>query len=153
MSMFIDIARSRHSCRAFASSPLTRNEKGLILEAGGLAPSARNRRPVKLIPVEDADAIRALAGCKDSGTTALETASFAVIVAADQGLADTWVEDASIAATMMQLEAEDLGLGSCWIHIRLRKLDGGSAEEAVRRAAGVDPELGILCIVAFGRKA
>ena len=39
MSMFIDIARSRHSCREFTDEPLSDEERELILEAGDLAPS------------------------------------------------------------------------------------------------------------------
>ena len=151
--MFIDIARSRHSCREFEESPITERERGLILEAGGLAPSAKNRRPVRLIPIDNRGTIRALAGCKDSGTKALDSAMLAIVVAADAAVADTWVEDAAIAATMMQLEAEDLGLGSCWIHCRLRAVDGRPSEDAVKRIAGIDDALSILCIVAFGRKA
>ena len=103
--------------------------------------------------MEDIGTIRRLAGCKDSGTRALETATFAVIVAADPEVADTWVEDASIATIMMQLEAEDLGLGSCWIHMRMRTVDGRSSEDAVREVAGLDDGLCVLDVVAFGRKA
>ena len=153
MSMFIDIARSRHSCRDFTDEPLSDEERGLITEAGDLAPSSRNRRPVRLFLVEDIGTIRRLAGCKDSGTRALETATFAVIVAADPEVADTWVEDASIATIMMQLEAEDLGLGSCWIHMRMRPVDGRSSEDAVREVAGLEDGLCVLDVVAFGRKA
>lgn len=151
--MFIDIARSRHSCREFGDSPVTERERDLILEAGGLAPSAKNRRPVRLIPVDDPETIRALAGCKDSGTKALDSAVLAIVVAADAAAADTWVEDASIAATMMQMEAEDLGLGSCWIHCRQRTACGRPSEDAVRDIVSIDDALSILCIVAIGRKS
>ena len=86
--MFIDIARSRHSSRLFTSEPLLPREMELIMEAGDLAPSSRSRRPVRLIPVVDEGLIRRLAMCKDSGTRALETATFAVIVAADPEVSD-----------------------------------------------------------------
>ena len=151
--MFIDIARSRHSCRLFSEEPLSDGERGLLLEAGDLAPSSRGRRPVRLVPVDDIGTIRKLASCRPSSTKALETATFAVIVAADPAVADTWVEDSSIATIMMQLEAEDLGLGSCWIQIRMRDNAGTPAEDIVKDITGLDPGFSVLSIVALGRRA
>ena len=150
--MFIDIARSRHSSRLFTSEPLLPREMERIMEAGDLAPSSRSRRPVRLIPVVDEGLIRRLAMCKDSGTRALETATFAVIVAADPKVSDVWIEDCSIATIMMQMEAEDLGIGSCWIQIRLRKVGDTDSEDFVIREAGLDPGLKVLSIIAFGRR-
>lgn len=148
--MFIDLARTRHSCRQFTDEPLTDEQKRLIIEAGGLAPSAKNRRPVKLISIEK-DAARSLAGCKDSGTKALETSTFAVAVAAEPSV-DTWAEDCSIAAIMMQLEAEELGLGSCWIHCRNRSAGGVPSNDIVCKALGLSG-VEVLCVIAFGVKA
>ena len=151
--MFIDIARSRHSCRLFTDEPLSDGERRLLLEAGDLAPSSRGRRPVRLVPVDDIGTIRKLASCRPSSTKALETATFAVVVAADPTVADTWIEDSSIATIMMQLEAEDLKLGSCWIQIRMRDNAGTPAEDIVKDITGLDPGFSVLSIVAFGRRA
>ena len=70
--------------------------------------------------VENKDTLDRLAACKDFGTKPVSTAAFAVVVAADSSLSDCFVEDASIAAVFMQLQAEELGLGSCWIQVRNR---------------------------------
>lgn len=150
--MFIDIVRSRKSCRLFSDVPLEDGEMDLIMEAGRLAPSSRQLKDVSLVPVRDEGLIRRLALCKDSSTTPLETATFAVIVAADPDVCDVWIEDASIATIMMQMEAEDLGIGSCWIQVRLRTGNGAPAEDFVKREAGLDGNLKVLSIVAFGRK-
>ena len=150
---FLDIARSRSSAREFDPLPVSEADRERILEAGALAPSSRNIRPVRLIRVDSVDDIRRLSGCKDSGTRALETATFAVVVAADAGMSDVWIEDASIAAIMMQLEAEELGAGSCWIQIRNRtrgeKQAGAIVRDTVRGCEGLE----ILAIVAFGKRA
>ena len=150
--VFIDIARSRHSCRMFTSELLLPEEMERIMEAGDLAPSSRSRRPVRLFPIVDEGLIRRLALCKDSGTRALETATFAVIVAADPDVSDVWIEDCSIASIMMQMEAEDLGLGSCWIQVRLRKVGDADSEDFVIREAGLDDRLKVLSVMAFGRR-
>lgn len=149
---FLDIARSRKSCRRFSDVPLSEEERESILEAGRLAPSSRKLDDVVLVPVEDLGLIRRLALCRDSSTTALETATFAVIAAADPDVCDVWTEDASIASIMMQLEAEDLGLGSCWVQVRLRSCGDMQAQEIVRREASLDPRLQVLSIIAFGRR-
>ncbi len=150
--MFIDLARRRKTCRVFTDVPLSEEEMSLIEEAGRIAPSSRNLKDVRLVPVRDVGLIRRLALCKPSSTTPLETATFAVIVAADPAVCDVWIEDTSIATIMMQLEAEDLGLGSCWIQVRLRGSDSESAEDFVLREAGLDPSWKVLSIVAFGRR-
>ena len=149
---FMDIARSRKSCRRFSDVPLSEEERESIMEAGRLAPSSRKLDDVVLVPVEDIGLIRRLALCRDSSTTALETATFAVIVAADPDVCDVWTEDASIASIMMQLEAEDLGIGSCWVQVRLRSCGDMQAQEIVRREASLDPRLQVLSIIAFGRR-
>lgn len=150
--MFIDLVRRRKTCRTFTEEPLSDEEIDLIMEAGKRAPSSRKLDDVRLVSVRDVSMIRRLALCKPSSTTPLETATFAVIVAADPRVCDVWIEDASIATIMIQLEAEDLGLGSCWIQVRLRGSDTGTAEEFVIREAGLDPEWKVLSIVAIGRR-
>ena len=52
--------------------------------------------------------------------TPLETAPLAVVICADETLNDAWIEDCSIASILLQLTAQSIGLGSCWIQIRNR---------------------------------
>ena len=54
------------------------------------------------------------------GASFLGDAALAIVVTADPLASDVWIEDASIASLMIQLQAEDMGLGSCWIQIRER---------------------------------
>lgn len=152
MNMFIDIVRSRKTCRRFTAEPLTDEEKALLTEAGSLAPTSRNLGSVRIHPVDDIEVIRRLAACKDSGATALETATYAVVVAADTSI-DTWVEDASIASILLQMEAEDLGIGSCWIQVRMRRKGDVSADDVIHGIMGLPRDVSVLSIIAFGRKA
>jgi nitroreductase len=77
----------------------------------------------------------------------------AIVVTADTTKSDAWIEDASIAAMLMQLQAEDFGLGSCWVEVRERFGDDGvPAEEYVREALGIPEEFGVLCIISIGYK-
>ena len=66
---------------------------------------------------------------------------------------DVWVEDASIASIYMQLQAEDLGLGSCWCQIRNRQMeDDTDAAQYVRRLLDVPYQLDVLSIIGIGYK-
>ena len=80
--------------------------------------------------------------------------SLAVVVLGDTTKTDVWIEDCSIATIILQLAAEELGLGSCWVQIRRRKdADGNIAEDNVRNLLGVPAHYAVLSIVAIGHKA
>ena len=79
--------------------------------------------------------------------------SLAVVVVADPELSEAWIEDASIAAILMQLQAEELGLGSCWIQIRGRYTkEGQPSEEFVKENLGIPSDQSVLCIITLGHK-
>lgn len=68
-------------------------------------------------------------------------------------LSDVWIEDASIASIMMQLQAEDLNIGSCWIQIRERKtVNGFPSEDFIKDLLDIPMHLQILSIMIFGYK-
>lgn len=82
-----------------------------------------------------------------------EDAALAVVVLADPLASDVWIEDASIASIYIQLQAEDLGLGSCWIQVRERfTSDDVSADEYVREVLDIPLQLQVLSIIAIGHK-
>ena len=54
----------------------------------------------------------------------------------------------------MQYQAEELGLGSCWVQMRDRGLsDGTSADEVLRGILDIPEEMCVLCVLAVGHKA
>lgn len=149
----LEIMKSRRSIRKFTEEKLTKEEVEKILKAGLLAPSSKNKKPVELILVEDPETIKELKSCKSMGTSGLDSAACVIVVAADRQKSDVWVEDASIAATMMMLEAESLSLGSVWIQIRNRQGDVADSEIEVRNVLNIPESYGILNLLALGRKA
>lgn len=104
--------------------------------------------------VEDKNVLKALSVSKEHGASLLEGAAMAVVVIADTGKTDVWIEDCSIATIIMQLAAEDMGLGTCWVQIRRRSdADGNGAEDNVRAILGIPSDYAVLSIVAVGHKA
>ena len=70
---------------------------------------------------------------------------------ADTRKADAWVEDTSIALANMMLMAEDLGIGSCWTQIRLRKTaDGEDAGEVIRKMLGIPDHYAVEAVLSLG---
>lgn len=147
---FIDVLLKRRSTRKFNGEKITRDELDKILKAGLLAPSSRNRKPINFLVVERAETLMELSKSKDHGAELLAGADKAIVVVADTMITDTWCEDSSIALTYLHLAATDLGIGSCWVQIHMRKKDGRYAEEVVRDIVKIDDHYRIAGIMALG---
>lgn len=153
MTSFHDLAVTRHSIRKYTSEPLEAEDVQLILEAALLAPTSKSSRSWQFVVVDDRDMLARLAECKPAGVAPISRCPMAVVVLGDPAKSDPWIEDASIAAEFMQLQAADLGLGSCWIQVRGRQTaDGLWSEDYVRRLLEIPEELQVLCIMTFGHK-
>lgn len=148
----IDLLKNRRSVRKYKEDKIDKEVVDKLLKAALLAPSSKNKRPVELVVVDDRETILDLKNCKDKGTLGLETAPLAIVVLGDASRSDVWVEDASVVTTLIQLEAEALGLGSCWIQIRKRKIDDVDSEEAIRNVLGVPDNFGVLAVISLGYK-
>lgn len=113
--------KNRRSIRSYTGGKIPREQLELILQAGLLAPSSKNIRPVEFIVVDDQDTLKKLSKSKQAGAGMLSRASCAVVVIGDASRADAWIEDCSLAMGYMLLMAENLGLAACWVQERLRK--------------------------------
>lgn len=149
--MFIELLRSRRSIRQFQEKPVEKEKVDLLVEAILRSPSSRSLNPWEFVVVSDPETVRRLAQAKTHGSSFMKDAPLAIVVCADPQRCDVWIEDCSIAALIAHLAAADLGLGSCWVQIRLREHDGTtSAEEYVKEVLGLRDELAVEAIVAIG---
>ena len=110
----------RYSVRDFAPRPIEPEKLNRILEAGRLAPTAKNNQPQRIYVLESEAAlekIRAITRCAYNAPVVL-------LVAVDTE--EQWnnpleagvvsgEQDAAIVATQMMLAAWDEGVGSCWV--------------------------------------
>ena len=153
MESFASLIKQRRSTRKFTEEPPTPEQVEAILKAGLMAPSSKRSNPWQFIVVEDKEMLQKLAHCKNGGSAFLEGCSLAVVVCADVMASDVWVEDASVASIYMQLQAEDLGLGSCWCQIRNRVTeDERDSNDYVRFLLQIPYQLDVLSIIGFGHK-
>ncbi|MDO5814971.1 MAG: nitroreductase family protein [Methanobrevibacter sp.] len=146
----IDIMLKRRSTRKFNDEPVSKEELDKILHAALLAPTSMNRKPCNFMVVERKETLDELSKSKDHGAELIAGADKAIVVIADTFIADTWIEDSSIALTYMHLMATELGLGSCWVQIHLRTKDGKDSEELVRDILKIDNHYRVVGIMALG---
>ena len=154
MKDFKELAQMRRSHRKFTEEEIDSEDVKLILRAALMSPTSKSQRSWQFVVVDNKMDIEKLADAKDMGSQFLKGAPLAVVVLGDPLQNDCWVEDCSLAAISMQYQAEDLGLGSCWIQMRGRGLsDGTTADKVIRGVLGIPDNLSCLCIVAIGHKA
>lgn len=132
--MLYDLLISRRSIRRYQNREVEQEKIDILLKSALLSPSSRSIRPWQFIAVTDKQILKQLSLCREHGPGFLAEAPFAVVVIADRLVSDVWIEDSSIASAFLQLSAQDLGLGSCWIQVRERfHTERETAEEFIRQ--------------------
>ena len=117
---FYEVIKSRYSCRKFADKPVEPDKLERILEAGRLAPTAKNVQPFKIWVIQSPEALE-----KIKSATPFQWLTCPVILAVGGTQEGAFVRpsdnrnfedvDASIAATHLILAIQAEGLGSTWI--------------------------------------
>jgi nitroreductase len=147
----IELLRNRRSIRKFTSEQIDRASITILTEAALRAPSSRGKNPWEFILVDDPQTIRGLSQAKQHGSEFLLNAPLAIVVCADSSTSDVWIEDCSIAAIIIQLTAQSLGLGSCWVQIRSRSHDNEiSAENFVQGLLGLPEHIKVESVIGIG---
>ena len=154
MTDFNELVKIRRSHRKFTDEEISPEHVQSILRAALMSPTSKSQRAWQFVVVDDKTDIEKLADAKDLGSQFMKGAPLAIVVLGDPRKDDCWVEDGSIAAVSMQYQAEELGLGSCWVQMRGRGLaDGTPADEVIRGVLDIPANLNTLCIIAVGHKA
>lgn len=152
--MFYDLLKSRRSIRKFQNKEVEKEKMDTILKSALLSPSSRSRRPWEFIAVTDRELLKKLSRCREHSSEFLEDAPLGIVVIANPEACDVWIEDASIASIIIQLSAQSLGLGSCWIQVRERfHAENVKAEDYIKELLGIPPAYKIECIIAIGYPA
>ena len=153
MKDFSELIRMRRSMRKFTSEELTQDEVVALLKAALMAPSSKRSNCWQFIAVDDKETLSRLSLCKEQGSAFVKDAALAIVVLADPLVSDVWIEDAAVASTLIQLQAEDLGLGSCWVQVRQRQAsDDQPSDEYVRNLLHIPLQLQVVSIIAIGHK-
>ena len=117
---FSEVVKKRYSCKKFDGRKVEKEKINEILEAGRLAPTAKNLQEQKIYVLESEEMLAKV----DKLTPCRYGASTVIVVAFDKNNVftypgekrDSGVEDATIVATHMILAAANAGVDSCWIN-------------------------------------
>ena len=153
MEQFSDLIKNRRSMRKFTGEEVNQEEVVTLLKAALMSPSSKRCNCWQFIAVDDKETLEKLSHCKEMGAAFLAEAALAIVVMADPLASDVWIEDAAIASIMIQLQAEDLGLGSCWVQVRERfTATGMPSGEYVHEVLDIPLQLQVVSIIAVGHK-
>lgn len=152
--MFLSLVQKRRSIRQYLGKPVEKEKIELLIEAALRSPSSRGFNPWEFIVVTDRDLLEKLSKAKTHGASFLKNAPLGIVVCADPEKCDVWIEDASIASIFFHLAAESLGLGSCWIQIRMRMHDQTkTSQEYVQKLLNIPENLNVESMIAIGYPA
>lgn len=153
MENFSELLKMRRSMRKFTNEELTQDEVVALFKAALMAPSSKRSNAWQFIAVDDKETLGKLAQCKAHSASFLADAALAIVVTADPMASDVWIEDASVASIIIQLQAEDMGLGSCWVQVRERfTAQEVPAGDYVHEVLDLPLQLQVLSIIAIGHK-
>ena len=117
---FKDVVRNRYSCKKYSERPVEPEKLSAILEAGRLAPTAKNLQEQHIYVLQSPEAlakVEAATPCRYGAGTVLAVAfDRENVFTYPGGKRDSGVEDAAIVATHMILAAADEGVDSCWLN-------------------------------------
>ena len=117
---FAQVIKDRYSCKKYDGKHVTAEQLSSILEAGRLAPTAKNLQEQHIYVVQSAEGlakIDKLTPCRYGAPTVLVVAfNKDSVFTYPGGRRDSGVEDATIVATHMILAAANAGVDSCWVN-------------------------------------
>ncbi len=114
---FEDVIRNRTATRNFKTDKIEKSKIIKILEAGRLAPTAKNLQPQKIYVAQSSESLEKI----DKVSPCRYGAPVCLMVCSDKNIAwkdseySSFEMDAAIVATHMILEATNLGVDSVWV--------------------------------------
>lgn len=145
----LQLMKDRYSCRKFAPKEIEQEKLDQIMEAGRVAPTAKNFQPVRVYVLKSQEALEKIRAI----TPATFNAPAVLLFCTNHE--EAWVNpfddfnsdvmDLSIIGTHMMLEAESLGLGTCWV----AWFDTAKVREDFALPEGIQPR----CMIPLGYRA
>lgn len=145
----LDVIRQRRSVRVYKKDPIPEEILLRVLEAARLAPSGKNLQPWKFVIVRDAKLKKKLAEASNKQSF-IAMAPLIVVACGFPGECYrsvgrymlSWPVDVTIALEHMILQAQEEGLGTCWI--------GSFEEKEVKSILGVPDLARVLALTPLG---
>ena len=142
--------RNRRSVRSYLAKPVEKDKLLRVLEAGSLAPSARNKQRWRYIVVQDAEDRRELMRLAYSQTFIADAPVILIACGVDTEYVMTCGQlaypiDVSISIDHITLQAVAEGLGTCWI--------GKFDEKGVKKMLHIPDDVRVVELLTLGYPA
>ena len=115
---FMQILESRYSCHAFTHHPVSEAKLQMILDAGRMAPSAKNLQPTRIFVVRSEEALarlRQVHPCYNASVVLVVGCRNEEAWTRESDGINAAKTDAAIVLTHLMLTATDVGLANMWI--------------------------------------
>ncbi|MEM5782118.1 MAG: nitroreductase family protein [Candidatus Aenigmatarchaeota archaeon] len=147
----LEVFKKRRSIRKYLKKEVEEEKLEEILKAVMYSPSAMHKRPWEFIVVKNQELKNKLSKATPWSRFAKDAPVILVIASKN---VPQWVEDCSIAAQSIYLEATNQGLGTCFIQILGAKtLLLKDSEEYVKELIKAPKDIRILCLMPIGYPA
>ncbi len=155
---FSELAARRRSTRKFTPEKISRKVIDSLIQTTLTAPSSKNTRSTRIAVSDDKLVLAKVAAMRTTGSAFVKDAPLVFFIMGDDSVTDLWRENCAISATILQFAAEELGLGTCWVHVNGRPYssdepEGKTAEDYLRHEIPSLAPYRILCVVALGYPA
>lgn len=150
----LDLILSRRTIRKYQKYQVEQEKVDKLIAAALSSPSGRNTKSRELLVIDDKDLLEKLGATRGTASKPISNAPLAMVILADAEITDTWIEDAAIMATIVQVTAHSLGLGSCWVQVRERfTTDGQSVDSFVKDLLNIPDKYQVSAIISIGYPA
>ena len=148
--MLLEAIAKRRSIRKFLDIPVTDAQVRELLEAGMLAPTAKNGQPWHFIVVRNPETLQKLRE-NHPYSTSLQTAPLCICVCGviDPAMPDYYTQDCAACTQNILLQAAHMDLGACWMGVAPREERMKMAAEILDIPEGIAP----FCLIAVGTPA
>jgi nitroreductase len=103
---------TRRSVRKFISKPVPQEILESIVDAGRLAPTARNEQPWEFIVITDRGTLKKIGEATDTGKFIVDAGACIAVICRDTKY---YLEDGCAATENILIAATALGVQSCWV--------------------------------------
>jgi nitroreductase len=141
----LETIRLRRSIRKYKPDPVSKEVLKTLVDAGRLAPTARNEQPWEFVVVTDPAKRQRLADLATHGKFIADAPACIVVLCK---ASDYYLEDGSAATTQIMLAATALGLGTCWV-----AGDKKDYAPAVAKAVGAPAKYKLVSLISVGYAA
>lgn len=133
---------ARHSVRKFDPKPIPRDVLEKIVDAGRLAPTARNEQPWEFVVVTDRGTLKRIADISDHGKFIADAGACIAVVCKGTKY---YLEDGCAATENILIAATALGVQSCWV-----AGDKKPYGQDILALLGVPPQHHLVSLLALG---